>query len=108
MKHLVRSLVTAGLVLGAATLVTPGAQAADAGAGQAVYAAKCKSCHGAGGEGNAAIAKMMKVELKPLAGTSEEAVKAAVTKGVGKMKPVAGLAGADVDNVAAAVKAMKK
>jgi len=37
--------------------------AADAKAGKAVYDSKCKTCHGAGGEGNAALAKTLKVEF---------------------------------------------
>lgn len=101
MKTLIGSLIAVG------ALVT-GAWAADAAAGAGIYGTKCKSCHGPSGEGNAAVAKMMKVEMKPIAGSSEDAIKAAVTKGAGKMKPVAGVAGADLDNVAAAVHAMKK
>ena len=40
--------------------------AADAAAGKAVYDKSCKSCHGADGAGNPAVAKMMKVEMKAL------------------------------------------
>ena len=40
--------------------------AADAAAGQAVFDKSCKSCHGADGSGNPNIAKMMKVEMRPL------------------------------------------
>ena len=36
--------------------------AADAKAGQAAYDRSCKSCHGADGTPNAAVAKMMKVD----------------------------------------------
>ena len=89
-----------------ALLVATGAWAADATAGKAVYDAKCKTCHGPDGAGNAAIAKMMKVELKPLAATTAD-VKKVIVEGQGKMKPVA-ITGADVDNVAAYVKSMKK
>ncbi len=41
--------------------------AADAATGKAAYAKACKSCHGPDGAGNPAVAKMMKVEMKPLA-----------------------------------------
>jgi len=86
------------------------AWAADAAAGKAVYGMKCKTCHGADGEGNAALAKVMKVEIKPLseaAGMSEADLKKVVSEGKGKMKPVA-VMGADLDNVVAFVKSLKK
>ena len=89
------------------TLCSAGAWAADAAAGKAIYATKCRSCHGADGEGNPSIAKMMKVELKPL-GSSTADVKKVVSEGQGKMKPVAGVSGADLDNVVAYVHSLKK
>jgi mono/diheme cytochrome c family protein len=89
------------------SLCSTGAWAADAAAGKAIYGTKCRSCHGADGEGNPSIAKMLKVELKPLS-TSAADVKKIVTEGQGKMKPVVGVAGADLDNVVAYVKSLKK
>ena len=50
----------------AITICAAGASAADAKAGQEVFAKSCKSCHGADGSGNPAIAKMMKVDMKSL------------------------------------------
>lgn len=90
-----------------AALFPAGAWAADAAAGKAVYAAKCKNCHGAGGGGNAAMAKMLKVEIKPLSSITTD-VKQVITAGQGKMKPVTTVAGADLDNVVAYVKSLKK
>jgi len=90
-----------------AVFCTTGAWAADAAAGKAVYTAKCKACHGAEGEGNPAMAKMMKVEMKPLGATTAD-IKGVIANGQGKMKPIAGLAPADVDNVVAYVKTFKK
>jgi len=90
-----------------AAICCTGAFAADAAAGKAIYAAKCKACHGAEGEGNPNMAKVLKVDLKPLSSTSAD-VKAVITNGQGKMKPVGGLAGADLDNVVAFVKSLKK
>jgi cytochrome c553 len=46
--------------------VAAAAFGADAKAGQASYDKSCKSCHGADGTPNPAIAKMMKVEMKDL------------------------------------------
>jgi mono/diheme cytochrome c family protein len=84
-----------------------GAWAADAAAGKAVYAAKCRSCHGANGEGNPSMAKALKVELKPLSDTTTD-VKKVITDGQGKMRPVASVTGADLDNVVAFVQSLKK
>ena len=90
-----------------AALTATSSWAADAAAGKAVFATKCKSCHGADGEGNPAIAKAMKVELKPLSATAAD-VKDVITKGQGKMKPISSVTGADLDNVVAYVKSLKK
>ncbi len=90
-----------------AALTATSMWAADATAGKAVFAAKCKSCHGADGAGNPAIAKAMKVEMKPLSSTTAD-VKDVVTKGQGKMKPVTSVTGADLDNVVAYVNSLKK
>ena len=88
------------------------AWAADAEAGKAIYGMKCKTCHGANGEGNPAIAKALKADIKPLMdpevqSMSEADIKKIIMEGKGKMKPVA-VSGADLDNVAAYVKSMKK
>ena len=88
-------------------LCSTGAWAADGAAGKAIFDAKCKACHGADGQGNPAIAKMMKVEMKPL-GESSADIKKVVTEGQGKMKPMTGVAGADLDNVVAYVHSLKK
>jgi mono/diheme cytochrome c family protein len=90
-----------------AALTATSMWAADAAAGKAVYAAKCKSCHGADGEGNPNMAKALKVEIKPLSATTTD-VKAVITNGQGKMKPMPTITGADLDNVVAYVNSMKK
>ena len=98
-----------GLIIIAMILAvcSTGAWAADAAAGKPVYEAKCRACHGADGQGNPNMAKVLKVELKPLGDTSAD-VKKVVTEGQGKMKPIGGLAGADLDNVVAYVHTLKK
>ena len=90
-----------------AALTATSMWAADAAAGKAVYAAKCKSCHGADGAGNPAMAKAMKVEMKPLSATTAD-VKDVIVKGKGKMKPMPAVTGADLDNVVAYVNSLKK
>jgi mono/diheme cytochrome c family protein len=89
------------------TLMAPAA-AASAKDGEGVFTAKCKNCHGADGSGNPAIAKMMNVTMKPLAAAADADVKTAVTAGTGKMKPVAGIAPGDLDNIIAYIHTLKK
>ncbi len=92
MKTTVLCLSTALILV----LITAGTAwaAGDPAAGKAVFAKKCSSCHGAGGEGKDAIAKMMKVELRPLGSKEVQARSDAeltrtLKEGKGKMKPVA-------------------
>ena len=103
-------------ILAACTLVALCASAAfgaDATAGQAIYDKSCKSCHGADGTPNAAVAKMMKVEMKDLKSTevqalSDEDMKEVITKGKGKMKPVKTVSGPALEDVIAYVRSLKK
>ena len=90
-----------------------GVAAADAMAGKAAYDKSCKSCHGADGSGNPAVAKMMKVELehldsKEVQARSDSDLKKVITDGKGKMKPVAAVTGSAVDDVVAYLRTMKK
>ena len=87
--------------------------AADAKAGQTVYVKNCKTCHGADGTANPAIAKMMKVEMKSLGSADVQAMSDAdiqkiVTGGKGKMKPIAAVSGGALDDVVAYVRSLKK
>jgi mono/diheme cytochrome c family protein len=89
------------------------ASAADAMAGQAAYGKACKTCHGADGAANPAIAKMMNVEIRDLKspeiqGLSDADFKQIITAGKGKMRPVTSVSGADLDNVIAYVHSLKK
>jgi mono/diheme cytochrome c family protein len=89
------------------------ALAADAKAGQATYDKSCKGCHGADGTANPAIAKAMKVEMKDLKSAdvqskSDADLRKVITDGQGKMHPVASVTGANVDDVVAYVRSLKK
>lgn len=75
--------------------------AADAAAGKTVFDAKCKMCHGAAGAGGI-------MDKAPIAGTDAATVKATVTKGKGKMKPLPAVTGDGLENVAAYVASLKK
>jgi len=109
MKFSIRNFLTACLLCAPATLMTTGLRAADAAAGKAVYAAKCKNCHGADGTPSAGMAKAM--SIKPMSdpsiqGKSDAGLKTAISGGVGKMKAQS-VTGADLDNVVAAIRTMK-
>jgi mono/diheme cytochrome c family protein len=106
MRIVFTALMLAGLSVAAGL-------AADAKAGQAVYDKSCKSCHGADGSGNPAIAKMMKVDMKSLGSAEVQAISDGdlgkiITDGKGKMKPVKTVSGPAVDNVVAYVRTLKK
>src|SRR3989304_4162385 len=99
------------VLLVAAPLLLLGA--GDAAAGKAVYDKKCATCHGPDGAGKDAIAKMMKVTLRPLASKEVQAKSDAeltkdITAGNGKMKAVAGLGEPDVPHVGAFVRPQTK
>jgi mono/diheme cytochrome c family protein len=106
MQTIVISAVLAAFLAGAVA-------AADAKAGAAVYEKSCKSCHGADGTPNAAVSKMMKVEMRDLKSPavqsrSDAELKKVVTDGEGKMKASASVTGASADNVVAYVRSLKK
>jgi len=94
------------------TSVASASWAADAAAGKAAYDASCKKCHGADGTPNAAIGKMLKVEMMHL-GSPEVQVKsdAALIKetveGIGKMKAMPTVE-KDAANIVAFVRTLKK
>jgi mono/diheme cytochrome c family protein len=84
----------------------------DASAGKVVYGKKCTTCHGQQGEGKEAIAKMLKVELRPLGSQAVQAktddkLHKDITQGTGKMKPVKGLSDADLASLVAFIRTLK-
>ncbi len=106
MRYVITTLVLLGAFAVAGT-------AADAKAGQASYDKACKSCHGSDGTPNAAIGKMMKVEMRDLKSSEVQAMsdadlKKVITDGKGKMKPIKTISGGDADNVVAYVRSLKK
>jgi mono/diheme cytochrome c family protein len=96
----------------AALALTAGLMAADA-ASQAAYVKGCKACHGAQGEGNPAIAKMLNATLPNLASKEIQAksdvdLKKTIVEGKGKMKPVKTLSPAEMDAVVAFLRTLHK
>lgn len=101
------------IILLISLIATGTAAAADAQAGKAPYEKACKSCHGVAGAPNQAIAKSLKIEMRDLSSKEVQALsdaelKAIIADGKGKMRPVKVLAGADVDNVVAYMRTLKK
>ncbi len=85
----------------------------DVAAGKAVYDSKCKICHGANGEGNAAIAKTLKVTLKDLKskevqGKTDADLKKQSSEGQGKMQPIKGLSDKQVEDLIAFIRSLAK
>jgi mono/diheme cytochrome c family protein len=95
-----------------ALVVSAGLSWAGATEGKEIYTAKCAPCHGANGEGKAAIAKMYNVTQAPLASKevqakSDDQLKQVILKGQGKMKPVAGITEKQAADVVAFVRTLK-
>lgn len=85
---------------------------ADAVAGKAAFDKSCKSCHAVDGKGNPAIAKALKVELRPLGSKEVQAkpdaeISKNITEGIGKMKGIKSLAAPDVKSVVDYVRTLK-
>ena len=111
MKRTALTLTTTAAL--ALALTSSPLAAADAAAGKQLYAKKCASCHGAAGEGKDTIAKMLKVEMRPLASKEVQAKSDAelikdMNQGIGKMKPVAGLKDKDHEDIVAFVRTLAK
>ncbi|MFP5248899.1 MAG: c-type cytochrome, partial [Acidobacteriota bacterium] len=92
-------LRTAAVMTLAASLA--GAMSMAQSSGDAIYKAKCQTCHGATGTPSPGMQKMMGVkpasEYKSL---SAAQIEATVKNGKGKMRPIAGLSDAQVKAVA--------
>lgn len=103
-----KTMLAALVLLSASTVPS---FAADA--GKAAYDKSCKSCHGATGTPNPAIAKMMKVEMKDLGSADVQSMtdadlKKVITEGKGKMKPVTAVSGPAADQLIAYIRTCKK
>ena len=85
----------------------------DVEAGQAVYKKKCKTCHGSQGQGNAGMAKVLKVTFKHLGAKeiqekSWEELRKDIVEGMGKMKPVKGLSDQQIADILAYTRTFKQ
>lgn len=103
-----KRILLTSLFLGGLMIV----QGADTAAGKAAYEASCKKCHGADGTPVAAIAKMLKVDMKHLGSKdvqskSDADLKKETLEGVGKMKAMPQV-DKDVANILAYVRTFKQ
>jgi mono/diheme cytochrome c family protein len=103
MTKMMRSL----LVLTAAVSLAGTLAFADS--GDAIYKAKCASCHGSAGTPSPGMAKMMGIKpASELTKTVTAAdMEAAVKNGKGKMKPIAGLSDAQIKDVVTYFRSLK-
>jgi mono/diheme cytochrome c family protein len=111
MKRTFAVLAVAMLVIGIFAVAS--SATGDATKGKVVYTRACQKCHAADGSGVAAIAKALKVEMKPLGSPevqkkTDDELKKDITEGTGKMQKVAGLSADDVTNVIAYVRTFAK
>ncbi len=105
-----RFLTMFATLVGAASIALA---AGNAQAGKAVFEKSCKTCHGTDGQGNAAIAKMMRVTMRGLASQEVQAksdaeLKKDIVEGTGKMKPIKGLSDSQISDVIAFVRSFGK
>jgi mono/diheme cytochrome c family protein len=107
------AIVAIGVAMIGIAVGIPAAGAGDAAAGKDLYMKKCKTCHGADGQGNPGVAKLLNVTFKPLGSEeiqkkSDAEFKKIITEGKDKMKPVKDLSDADMDNIIAFVRTLKQ
>ena len=78
--------------------------------GEAIYKAKCATCHGATGTPSAGMAKMMGIKATSDADIQKltvDQISTTVKAGKGKMKPIAGLTDAQIKDVSTFFKGLK-
>ena len=97
------------LLFGLAALLAHTPASAQA-PGEADYKAKCQSCHGADGNPNPGLAKML--GIKPVSDPdiqklTPEQMADAVKNGKGKMRPVPGLTDAQIKDIVAYYRSLK-
>jgi mono/diheme cytochrome c family protein len=81
--------------------------------GQAAYNKNCRTCHGPQGQGNPAIAKALKVEIRDLSSKgiqdkSDEELRKTIVDGVGKMQAVKNMSLRDIKDAIAFVRSLAK
>jgi mono/diheme cytochrome c family protein len=101
-----------GVFAAGVMLFVPALMGQDAAKGEKLFATKCKSCHGAQGQGNPAIAKGLGVTFRDLKSPevqkqSDAELKKLAMGGHGKKKPVKSVTPAELNDVIAFLRTMK-
>ena len=92
---------------------SPSASVGNAAAGQALYAAQCRKCHGDQGQGNPAMYRLVKATVVHLGSREaqdkpDETIRKSIVEGVGKMKPVSGLTTQQANDLVAFMRTLKQ
>jgi len=92
---------------------SPGAMAADAGAGKTIFEKSCVSCHGKDGKGNPAMAKVLgekglDLTAKDATQKSDEQLLKIIAEGAGKMPAQKSLSKDDQKQVLTYVRSLAK
>ncbi len=95
------------------TTLTGSALAADASSGKDLYMRHCRGCHGQNGEGNPTMEKAMKVKIesldsKAIQSMSDADLHKVIADGKGKMPAISNLSDAQVNDVIAYIRTLKK
>jgi len=109
----VKSALTIISISAILSWTTPAFAAGDAAAGKQTFSTKCAGCHGVAGEGKDTLAKMLKVEMRPLGSKevqsqSDADLKKVILEGRGKMKAVAGIDAKTGDDVVTYLRTLKQ
>ena len=91
----------------------PAMAAGDAAKGAELYTKKCKMCHAADGAGTPPMLKKFGAELKPLGGAeiqakNDAALAKSIAAGKNHATPARNLQPADLDNLVAHIRTLKK
>ncbi len=81
--------------------------------GKAAYMNRCQMCHGDDGQGNDAMARILKVEFKAMdsdyvQGKSDKEIREIITRGTGKMAAVRGLPEKEIEDIIAYLRSLAK
>lgn len=109
-------VIRKSLLIAAAGIITVGASqmlAADAAKGADLYGKKCKTCHGADGAGTPAMLKKFADKMKPLGspaiqGMKDPELSKAIATAANHKAIAKTLQPADIDNLVAHVRTLKK
>jgi mono/diheme cytochrome c family protein len=107
-------LARVSICIGAAGLLVVLVLAAgSAEEGKAAYMNRCQMCHGDDGQGNDAMARILKVEFKAMdsdyvQGKSDKEIREIITRGTGKMAAVRGLPEKEIEDIIAYLRSLAK